>query len=37
MPFGLGKKGDQQQPFITNITDKQDLRKSKDSSYIKSK
>jgi hypothetical protein len=25
MPFGLGKKGDQQQPFITNITDKQDL------------
>jgi hypothetical protein len=24
MPFGLGKKGDQQ-PFITNITDKQDL------------
>jgi hypothetical protein len=25
MPFGLGKKGDQQQPFITNITDKEDL------------
>jgi hypothetical protein len=25
MPFGLGKKGDQQQPFFTNITDKQDL------------
>src|SRR5438067_10088791 len=25
MPFALGKKGDQQQPFITNITDKQDL------------
>jgi hypothetical protein len=25
MPFGLGKKGKEQQPFITNITDKQDL------------
>jgi hypothetical protein len=26
MPLGLGKKGEeQQQPFITNITDKQDL------------
>jgi hypothetical protein len=26
MPFGLGKKGEeQQQPFITNITDKEDL------------
>jgi hypothetical protein len=26
MPFGLGKKGEeQQQPFITNITEKQDF------------
>jgi hypothetical protein len=31
MPFGLGKKGkEQQQPFITNITDKQDLEKIKE-------
>ena len=31
MPFGLGKKGEGQrrQPFITNITDKQDLEEIK--------
>jgi hypothetical protein len=36
MPFGLGKKGNQQQPFITNITDKQDLEENQqNSSYAK--
>jgi hypothetical protein len=34
MPFGLGKKGDQQQPFITNITDKQDLEEINKISHI---
>jgi hypothetical protein len=30
MPFGFGKKGEeQQQPFITNITDKEDLEEIK--------
>lgn len=31
MPFGLGKKGQEQrrQPFITNITEKQDLEEIK--------
>ena len=35
MPFGLGKKGEeQQQPFITNITDKQDLEEINKISHI---
>ncbi|HEY6883779.1 MAG TPA: PH domain-containing protein [Nitrososphaeraceae archaeon] len=29
MPFGLGKKGEEQQPFITNITGKEDLEEIK--------
>ena len=33
MPFGLGKNGDQQ-PFITNITDKQDLEEINKISHI---
>jgi hypothetical protein len=34
MPFGLGKKGDQRQPFVTNITDKQDLEEFNKISHI---
>jgi hypothetical protein len=38
MPFGLGKRGEeQQQPFITNITDKQDLEEINKIAHAKPK